>query len=98
MSKRFLADPITLRQEGNKEISQSHLFANEVGTIYRIIDELPSSYVSPAAKVIESKIRMKKNELDLMTKTINEYGEFLILSANTVDKNEQNIIDSYTNR
>ena len=99
MSKQFLADPVTLRSEGKKEIDQSGQFDQNVKDIYSTLDQmLTSDYLSPAARAIGNAIRSKKEQLDLMTKTIREYGEYCVTSANTVDANEQNIIDNYTTK
>lgn len=96
MSKQFLADPETLRAEGNKEIEHSGLFNDNVNKIYSTLDQmLTTDYLSPAARAIGTTIRSKKDDLDQMTKIIAEYGEYCLLSSSTVIKNEQNIIDSY---
>lgn len=96
MSKQFLSDPVALRQEGNKEKEQSEQFDQMVKKIYSTLDQMLSSdYLSPAARAIGERIRSKRNDLDEMTKIINEYGEYCLMTANTVNKNEQNIIDSY---
>ena len=34
MSKQFLADPVTLRSEGNKELEQSNMFDQQVKKIF----------------------------------------------------------------
>lgn len=99
MSKQFLADPVTLRSEGGKEVEQSGMFDQNVRTIYTTLDQMLSSdYLSPAARAIGTQIRNKKGDLDEMTKIIRDYGEYCLMSANTVDANEQNIIDTYASR
>ena len=59
---------------------------------------LTSDYLSPAARAIGNSIRNKKDDLDLMTQIIKDYGEYCLMSANTVDTNEQNIIDNYASQ
>ena len=96
MSKQFLADPVTLRSEGNKELEQSNMFDQQVKKIFSTLDQMLSSdYLSPAARAIGTRIRSKKEDLDQMTQIIRDYGEYCLMSANTVDTNEQNIIDNY---
>ena len=97
MSKLFLADPFILKQEGNKLKDESKHFEQNVSKVYSTIQEmLSSAYVSPAAKALGVKIMSYKDDLDAMTKIIDDYGMYCIMASNKVSKNEQNIIDTFT--
>ncbi len=91
---KFIANPAVLTQEGNSILDKGQQFGQNVEKIYSTIEEMVnSSYLSPAANAIAARIQTYRNDLNQMTRTINDYGNFCIKTANTVVKNEQNIID-----
>ena len=95
MSNRFVAQPDVLRREGNSILEKSQQFSQNVDKIYATINEMvQSSYVSPAAVEIAKNIETYRDELARMTKAIKNYGTYCVTSANTITKNEGNIIDS----
>lgn len=99
MANTFIANPAILRQEGNALADQGQQFGQNIDKIYSTLDDiLASSYVSPAAKAIGERIRAGRDDLELMRKIINDYSGYCLTTGNTVDKNEQNIIDNYVNR
>ncbi|MBQ7790043.1 MAG: hypothetical protein IJ399_02140 [Bacilli bacterium] len=99
MSNLFVANPAVLRQEGGSIQNQAGLFGQNIEKIYSTLDELLSSgYISPAAMAIGQKIRDSRDDLDMMKKVIDDYANYCMTTSATVVKNEQNIIDNYTNR
>ncbi len=99
MSNLFVANPAVLRQEGGSIQNQAGLFGQNIEKIYSTLDELLSSgYISPAAMAIGQKIRDSRDDLDMMKKIIDDYANYCMTTSATVVKNEQNIIDNYTNR
>lgn len=99
MSNLFVANPAVLRQEGGSIQNQAGLFGQNIEKIYSTLDELLSSgYISPAAMAIGQKIRDSRDDLDMMKKIIDDYANYCMTTSSTVVKNEQNIIDNYTNR
>ena len=96
MSKLFVADPVTLKQEGNKLDDLKVRFNENVETIYSTVEEmLSSSYVSPAARALGEKILSYKNDLDNMTKAIAGYANYCHKASHKVSKNEDDIVDSF---
>ncbi len=94
MSKVFLADPVVLRAEGEKLLNESVQFNTNVEKLYDTIHHLvQTGYVSSGARAIAQNIEMYRADLDAMTKTIKQYGQFCIASAGAVNKNEQRIMD-----
>lgn len=99
MSNLFVANPAILRQEGGSIQNQAGMFGQNIEKIYSTLDELLSSgYISPAAMAIGQKIRDSRDDLDMMKKIIDDYANYCMTTSATVVKNEQNIIDNYTNR
>ena len=97
MSNRFVAQPDVLKSEGISILDKGQQFKQNVDKIYSTINEmLSSSYMSPAAVAIARQIETYRDELNKMTKTINDYGNYCVNSANTIVRNEQNIIDNTT--
>ena len=98
MSRTFIAQPEILRFEGNSVLDKASEFKQNVDKIYSTIEEMiNSSYMSPAASAIAQEIKSYKDELDKMTRAIDNYGEYCVKSANVINKNEQNIIDNTNN-
>ena len=99
MSRLFLADPAILRMEGNKELDQSNLFGQNVQKMYDTIAKMvQSNYVSPAAKALAVTIQSYRDDMDAMTKIINDYGNYLLTASTKVNRNEQAIIDTFKNK
>lgn len=97
MSNLFVANPDALKAEGNTVLDQSAQFGQNVEKVYTTVDEmLTSAYLSPAARALGTQIRTFREDLDKMTKVINDYGTYCLTSSNTVIKNEENIIDNFT--
>ena len=99
MSNLFVANPAVLRQEGGTIQNQAGLFGQNIDKIYSTLDELlASGYISPAAMAIGEKIISSREDLDMMKRVIDDYATYCMTTSSTVVKNEQNIIDNYTNR
>ncbi len=99
MSKLFLADPLVLRQEGDKLNTQSKMFESNVRKMYDTLHRMvASSYVSPAAKALAAKIDTYHDDMNAMTKIINDYGVFCMTASHKVTKNEESIIDTFKNK
>lgn len=97
MSNLFVADPVVLKAEGNTVLDQAGQFNQNVEKIYSTLNEMLSGdYLSPAARAIGNKILSKRDDLDAMTKVMNDYGTYCVTTSGTVNNNEQNIIDNYT--
>ena len=96
MSRLFLADPAILRMEGNKLLGQSKQFGSNVTKMYSTIGRMvQSNYVSPAAKALAAKIGTYK---DAMTKIISDYGNYCLTASQKVNRNENDIIDTFRNK
>jgi len=96
MSKLFVADPVTLKQEGDKLDNMAGRFNDDVEKVYSTVEELLSSgYVSPAAREMGEKILSYKNDLDNMTRTIAGYGNYCHNASSKVRKNEADIVDNF---
>lgn len=95
MADQFTADPTVLRTEGNSIVDKAQQFGQNVEKVYATLDEmLSSAYVSRGAAAIGASIRTYRDTLDQMTKAINDYGAFCLGSQNTVNRNEDDIVDS----
>ena len=95
MASLFLADPVLLKQEGDKLITQAFEFNSNVEKVYETIHQLTSSsYVSDASRAIASEIEKFRDDLDSMTKAIRAYGKYLLHASNSVNANENRIIDN----
>ena len=99
MSRLFLADPAILRMEGNKLLGQSKQFGSNVTNMYSTIGRMvQSNYVSPAAKALAAKIGTYKDDMDAMTKIISDYGNYCLTASQKVNRNENDIIDTFRNK
>ena len=97
MSNKFVANPEILKAEVNSILDKAQQFGQNVEKVYSTVEEMTSTaYLSPAARAIAAQIQSFKDDLDKMTKVINDYGNYCLTSSNTVVRNEQNIIDSVT--
>ena len=95
MSNQFIANPDVLKAEGNSIVDKGQQFGQNVEKVYATIEEMvSSSYLSPGARAIAAQIQSYRDDLDKMTKVINDYGTYCLTSSNTVNRNEQNIIDN----
>lgn len=89
---RFVASPEVLRAKGQELVSQSELFNDNVIKIYESVNKMVNTdYLSPEARAIANDINSYKADLDLMTKTIKEYGAFCMSAGNKVMDNQYNI-------
>ena len=99
MSRLFVADPAILRQEGDKLLGESRAFGQNVNKMFTTVEKMrASSWVSPAAKALAAKIATYRDDMDAMTKIIDDYGTFCMRSSNKVNRNEQNIMDTFKNK
>lgn len=95
MSGQFFADPTALEQNGNKILENGSAFKESIQTIYNTVDDMVANdYVSIEAKEIAKKIESYRADMDILTKTISDYGTFLLKAANAVRNNQGNIIDN----
>lgn len=95
MNGQFLADPISLDDNGTKLQGKSVEFGEDVTAIYNTVEDMiVNDYISKEAVEIGRKIESFKPDLDLLAKTINDYGVFLKKTANAVRNNQDNIIGS----
>ncbi len=96
MSNVFLADPAILRAEGVKMIESAGNFRVNTAKIYSNIAEMVErSYISDGARAIAADILTYKDELENMAKVIEDYGNYCTSSGATVERNEQNIADTF---
>ena len=90
---RFVASPDVLSAKGKELVSQSELFASNVTKIYESVNKMVNTdYLSPEAKAIANEINSYKNDLDIMTSTIRQYGTFCMNAGNKVIDNQEGII------
>lgn len=90
---RFVASPDVLRTKGQELVNQAELFANNVAKIYESVNKMVNTdYLSPEAKAIANDINSYKNDLDIMTNTIRQYGNFCLNASNKVINNQEGII------
>ncbi len=94
MANLFVANPVTLRKEGDALISESVEFKRNKEKLFGTVEELTrNGYVSPAARAIASNILSYRDDIDAMERTINQYGKYCLYAANKVNRNENRIID-----
>ena len=95
MNGQFLADPISLDDNGTKLQGKAGEFREDVTSIYNTVEDMiVNDYISKEAVEIGRKIESYKGDLELMAKTISDYGEFLKKAATAVRNNQDNIIGS----
>ena len=91
---RFVADPMTLRSNGNKILQNSEEFKKDVEKTYELKNKLLSSgYVAPEARAIGNQIDTYRDELNAMGKIISDYGKFLINASQKVTNTQNAIIE-----
>ena len=92
---RFVANPQILKAKGDEILNQAQQFAQNVEKIYKTVEEMVSSdYLSPEAKAIADEIRSYRDDLNAMTRKIDDYGKFCINASNKIIRNQTNIVDS----
>ena len=92
---RFVANPQMLKIKGQEIENQSQQFAQNVEKIYSTVEEMiRSDYLSPEAKAIAEEIKSYRNDLNAMTRKIDDYGKFCLNASNKVMRNQANIVDS----
>ena len=95
MNGQFTADPETLTNNGKKLNGNANSFREDVKSIYNTVEDMiVNDYISKEAVEIGRKIESYQDDLELMAKTIDNYGNFLSHSATAVRNNQDNIIDS----
>lgn len=91
----FLADPVTLDDNGTKLQGKAVEFKEGIKAIYNTVEDMiANDYVSKEAVEIGRKIESYQADLELLGKTIGDYGDFLKKAANAVRNNQDNIITS----
>ena len=91
---RFIADPDLLIAKGNQIVGYSENFNENVVKVYNTLETMVAKeYLSPEAMAIKQEIDNYRADLDNMTKTIRQYGEFSIRSGNRVINNQNGIMD-----
>ena len=95
MSGQFTADPVVLDDNGTKLQTKAGEFKTDVTAIYNTVEEMiVNDYISKEAVEIGRKIESFKPDLELLAKTIGDYGQFLNTSATAVRNNQDTIIGS----
>lgn len=95
MSGQFIADPVSLDNNGAKLQANATSFREDVQAIYNTVEDMiANDYISKEAVEIGRKIESYQADLELMAKTIDNYGVFLKKAANAVRNNQDNIIGS----
>ena len=95
MNGQFLADPVALDNNGTKLQTNAASFREDVQAIYNTVEDMiANDYISREAVEIGRKIETYQADLELMAKTIGNYGEFLKKAATAVRNNQDNIIES----
>ena len=92
---RFIANPQILRVKGEEVESQAQQFAQNVEKVYSTVEEMVNSdYLSPEAKAIADEIRSYREDLNAMTRKIQNYGAFCKKASTKIINNQMNIIDN----
>ena len=92
---RFIANPQILRIKGEEVESQAQQFAQNVEKVYSTVEEMVNSdYLSPEAKAIAEEIRSYREDLNAMTRKIQNYGVFCKNASKKIINNQMNIIDN----
>ena len=90
----FRLAPDEARREGAKQINHSGEFKNKVAELYKTVDMLlQTGYTSPAARDLHAKIYAKRTFLDGVTKTLYNYGSYLITSGNETVAADESVAD-----
>ena len=90
---KFTADPDVLRLKGDQIIDQSLQFKKNVEKIFNTVNEMVhSNYLSPEAVAIAREIESYRNDLDMMTRIIDQYGNFCKIASNKVIRNQDDVI------
>ena len=85
MNGQFLADPVALDNNGTKLQTNAASFREDVQAIYNTVEDMiANDYISREAVEIGRKIESYQADLELMAKTIGNYGEFLKKAATAV--------------
>lgn len=99
MSGKFVADPMTLRNKGKEIIEKSEEFNSNVNKIYETVEEMiNSNYLDPAAKALAEEIKSYRDDLNAMTRTIKDYGQFNVSAGNSVEKNQDDLISEFQSK
>lgn len=92
---RFTADPDVLRVKGDQIVDQSLQFKKNVENIFSTVNEMVrSNYLSPEALAIAKEIEGYRNDLDMMTRIIDQYGNFCKTASTKVIKHQDDVISS----
>ena len=95
---QFVADPSVLTREGSRVNDLKNEFVrNHQNMSQKVTEMLSGDYISPAAREVGNKIKSYDETLNSMAQAMGEYGDFLLGAGKTVNKNEQDIIDSLRN-
>ena len=90
----FRMAPDEAMREGAKQINHSGEFKNKTAELFRTIDALlQTGYTSPAAREIHAKIHSKRRILDGITKTLYNYGTYLVKSGKETINTDDSIAD-----
>lgn len=93
MNGQFIADPVTLEQNGSKLQTQSAEFKEGINAIYNTVEDMiANDYISKEAVEIGRKIESYQADLNILGKTIGEYGDFLKRTSTAVLNNQDEII------
>ena len=96
MANKFVADPMILRNKGKEIKEKSSEFNSNVNKIYETVEEMiNSNYLDPAARALADEIKSYRDDLNAMTRTIDEYGDFNIGAGNSVEKNQDDLISDF---
>lgn len=91
---KFGANPEVLRTKGNEVLEESKSFGQNVEKVYQTVNEMINSdYLSPEAVAMANEIQSYRDDLNKMTKIIEDYGQFCINASSSVIRNQENIID-----
>ena len=95
MNNTFGANPELLRIKGNEVLEEAKRFRENVEKVFKTVNEMVnSSYLSPEAVAIANEIQSYRDDLNNMTKIIENYGQYCLNASSKVIKNQEEIISS----
>lgn len=91
---KFGANPDVIRTKGNEIVEESRRFKENVEKVYQTVNEMiQSDYLSPEAVAMANEIQSYRDDLNKMTRIIEDYGQFCINTSSKVIRNQETIIE-----
>lgn len=82
---KLFSDTFQIRTLGNNVNTKADLYAAEVAKIYNNINMLTQAWEGDDNKAYIEKVNSHKTTIENLGKAINDYGNFLISTANSLE-------------